>query len=154
MRRAHNTTFYSTVPGIVAPGTGLCRFSGLGWRLRQRPRRMSIGGSLLTFRLMLLEFSGEPIKREDDDRLNEVGYDQVGGCSRQVEGIRELIELPLRCQMPDNTCCAWYKHFRVFPFAPMLSRMYQVCIRYVSDMYQGASRVMVMTPPAGRVKRC
>lgn len=40
--------------------------------------------------------SGEPIKREDDDRLNEVGYDQVGGCSRQVEGIRELIELPLR----------------------------------------------------------
>ncbi|CAN0009773.1 unnamed protein product, partial [Sphacelaria rigidula] len=39
---------------------------------------------------------GEPIKREDDDRLNEVGYDQVGGCSRQVDSIRELIELPLR----------------------------------------------------------
>ncbi|CAM9759796.1 unnamed protein product [Pylaiella littoralis] len=44
----------------------------------------------------VIDCEGEPIKREDDDRLNEVGYDQVGGCSRQVEGIRELIELPLR----------------------------------------------------------
>ncbi|CAM9706878.1 unnamed protein product, partial [Hapterophycus canaliculatus] len=44
----------------------------------------------------VIDCEGEPIKREDDDRLNEVGYDQVGGCSHQVEGIRELIELPLR----------------------------------------------------------
>eukprot|EP00903_Cladosiphon_okamuranus_P016238 g14980.t1 len=44
----------------------------------------------------VIDCDGDPIKREDDDRLNEVGYDQVGGCSKQVDAIRELIELPLR----------------------------------------------------------
>jgi len=38
----------------------------------------------------------ETIRREDDDRLNEVGYDDVGGCKRQLAEIRELVELPLR----------------------------------------------------------
>lgn len=39
---------------------------------------------------------GEPIKREDEDRLNDVGYDDVGGVRRQMAQIRELVELPLR----------------------------------------------------------
>ncbi|KAF5177980.1 Atp-dependent zinc metalloprotease ftsh [Thalictrum thalictroides] len=39
---------------------------------------------------------GEPIKREDEDRLNEVGYDDVGGLRKQMAQIRELLELPLR----------------------------------------------------------
>ena len=38
----------------------------------------------------------EPLSRVDDTRMNEVGYDDVGGCSRQVAEVRELIELPLR----------------------------------------------------------
>ena len=39
---------------------------------------------------------GEPIKREDEEKLDEVGYDDVGGCRRQLAAIREMIELPLR----------------------------------------------------------
>ncbi|KAM0898714.1 hypothetical protein ACQ4PT_021774 [Festuca glaucescens] len=35
---------------------------------------------------------GEPVKREDEERLDDVGYDDVGGLTQ----IRELVELPLR----------------------------------------------------------
>ncbi|CAM9774548.1 unnamed protein product [Chrysoparadoxa australica] len=38
----------------------------------------------------------EPLKRSDDEALNEVGYDEVGGIGEQVAAVRELIELPLR----------------------------------------------------------
>ena len=34
--------------------------------------------------------------REEDERMDEVGYDDIGGCSRQLAQIRELVELPLR----------------------------------------------------------
>uniref|UniRef100_A0A0D9WPS8 Uncharacterized protein n=1 Tax=Leersia perrieri TaxID=77586 RepID=A0A0D9WPS8_9ORYZ len=39
---------------------------------------------------------GEPIKREDEERLDDVGYDDVGGVRNQMAQIRELVELPLR----------------------------------------------------------
>ncbi|XP_077219838.1 cell division cycle protein 48 homolog [Tasmannia lanceolata] len=39
---------------------------------------------------------GEPIKRDDEERLNEIGYDDVGGVRKQMAQIRELVELPLR----------------------------------------------------------
>lgn len=39
---------------------------------------------------------GEPIDREDEERLDEVGYDDVGGVRKQMAQIRELVELPLR----------------------------------------------------------
>ncbi|XP_042448890.1 cell division cycle protein 48 homolog, partial [Zingiber officinale] len=39
---------------------------------------------------------GEPVKREDEDRLDEVGYDDVGEVRKQMAQIRELVELPLR----------------------------------------------------------
>jgi len=39
---------------------------------------------------------GEPIKHEDEERADDVGYDDVGGCRRQMAQIREMIELPLR----------------------------------------------------------
>ncbi|URD98151.1 cell division cycle protein 48 [Musa troglodytarum] len=39
---------------------------------------------------------GEPVKREDEDRLDEVGYDDVGGIRKPMAQIRELVELPLR----------------------------------------------------------
>ena len=39
---------------------------------------------------------GEPIKREDEEQLDGVGYDDIGGCRKQMAQIREMIELPLR----------------------------------------------------------
>jgi transitional endoplasmic reticulum ATPase len=41
-------------------------------------------------------YNEEPLSRDEDDRINEVGYHDVGGCRRQLSQIRELIELPLR----------------------------------------------------------
>ena len=39
---------------------------------------------------------GEPLGRDEDSRLDEVGYDDIGGCDKQLAQIRELVELPLR----------------------------------------------------------
>jgi len=44
----------------------------------------------------MIHCEGEPVKREDEDRLNEVGYDDIGGCKKHLSAIRELVELPLR----------------------------------------------------------
>mmetsp|Transcript_27204 Transcript_27204/g.59421 ORF Transcript_27204/g.59421 Transcript_27204/m.59421 type:complete len:817 (+) Transcript_27204:164-2614(+) len=46
---------------------------------------------------------GEPIKREDEEKLDEVGYDDVGGVRKQLAQIRELVELPLRHPMLFKT---------------------------------------------------
>lgn len=40
--------------------------------------------------------TADPLGRDEDERLNEVGYDDIGGCARQLAQIRELVELPLR----------------------------------------------------------
>lgn len=40
---------------------------------------------------------GDPIKREDEENnLADVGYEDIGGCRKQMAQIRELVELPLR----------------------------------------------------------
>ena len=40
---------------------------------------------------------GDPISREEEENaLNDIGYDDVGGCKKQLAQIRELVELPLR----------------------------------------------------------
>eukprot|EP00002_Diphylleia_rotans_P013634 TRINITY_DN2658_c0_g5_i1.p1 TRINITY_DN2658_c0_g5~~TRINITY_DN2658_c0_g5_i1.p1 ORF type:complete len:808 (-),score=225.35 TRINITY_DN2658_c0_g5_i1:290-2713(-) len=39
---------------------------------------------------------GEPIKREEEERLDQIGYDDIGGCRKQLAQIRELVELPIR----------------------------------------------------------
>ncbi|KAI9360736.1 transitional endoplasmic reticulum ATPase [Pilaira anomala] len=45
----------------------------------------------------VIHCDGDPIKREDEEQsLNEVGYDDIGGCRKQMAQIRELVELPLR----------------------------------------------------------
>lgn len=44
----------------------------------------------------MLHDEGEPIKREDEEQLDGVGYDDIGGCRKQMAQIREMIELPLR----------------------------------------------------------
>ncbi|OWP02244.1 hypothetical protein B2J93_1032 [Marssonina coronariae] len=45
----------------------------------------------------VIHCEGEPIQREDEEgNLNEVGYDDIGGCRKQMAQIREMVELPLR----------------------------------------------------------
>ena len=40
----------------------------------------------------VIHYEGEPIKREDEEEsLNEVGYDDVGGCRKQLAQIKEVI---------------------------------------------------------------
>jgi len=40
---------------------------------------------------------GDPIKRSDEEEvLNEVGYDDIGGVRKQLATIKEMVELPLR----------------------------------------------------------
>ena len=39
---------------------------------------------------------GEPINRDDENDAEEIGYDDIGGCRKQMAKIREMIELPLR----------------------------------------------------------
>ena len=43
-----------------------------------------------------LHCEGEPVKREDEEKLDEIGYDDIGGLGKQLIQIREMIELPLR----------------------------------------------------------
>ncbi|KAK6972328.1 P-loop containing nucleoside triphosphate hydrolase protein [Favolaschia claudopus] len=44
----------------------------------------------------VIHTEGEPVKREDEEsNLNDVGYDDIGGCRKQMAQIRELVELPL-----------------------------------------------------------
>jgi transitional endoplasmic reticulum ATPase len=44
----------------------------------------------------LVYTEGEPIKREDEEAADGVGYDDIGGCGPQMAKIREMVELPLR----------------------------------------------------------
>ncbi|GAB6028765.1 hypothetical protein CHUAL_004581 [Chamberlinius hualienensis] len=45
----------------------------------------------------VIHCEGEPVKREDEEAsLNEVGYDDIGGCRKQLAQIKEMVELPLR----------------------------------------------------------
>jgi ATP-dependent 26S proteasome regulatory subunit len=47
--------------------------------------------------LLILVPEGDPVKREDEEaNLADVGYDDIGGCRKQMAQIRELVELPLR----------------------------------------------------------
>jgi transitional endoplasmic reticulum ATPase len=43
-----------------------------------------------------IECDGEAIDREDADDLDGAGYDMIGGASKHLAAIRELVELPLR----------------------------------------------------------
>ncbi|KAM0278208.1 hypothetical protein ACHAQH_005323 [Verticillium albo-atrum] len=45
----------------------------------------------------VIHCEGDPIERdEEENNLNEVGYDDIGGCRKQMAQIREMVELPLR----------------------------------------------------------
>eukprot|EP01059_Diplonema_ambulator_P021984 TRINITY_DN365_c0_g1_i1.p1 TRINITY_DN365_c0_g1~~TRINITY_DN365_c0_g1_i1.p1 ORF type:complete len:795 (+),score=410.46 TRINITY_DN365_c0_g1_i1:62-2446(+) len=44
----------------------------------------------------MIHCDGEPIKREDEEKATDVGYEDVGGCRKQLAQIREMVELPIR----------------------------------------------------------
>ncbi|CAO4364299.1 unnamed protein product [Caenorhabditis nigoni] len=45
----------------------------------------------------VIHYEGDPIKREEEEEaLNEVGYDDLGGVRKQLAQIKEMVELPLR----------------------------------------------------------
>merc|ERR1712193_136747 len=45
----------------------------------------------------VIHCEGEPVNREEEeDALNAIGYDDVGGCRKQLAQIKEMVELPLR----------------------------------------------------------
>ena len=44
----------------------------------------------------MIHCDGPPIHREDEEKLDDIGYDSIGGCRKQLAQIRELVELPLR----------------------------------------------------------
>jgi transitional endoplasmic reticulum ATPase len=45
----------------------------------------------------VIHCEGDPISREDEESsLSAVGYDDIGGCRKQLAQIREMVELPLR----------------------------------------------------------
>lgn len=45
----------------------------------------------------VIHCEGEPLNREDEEsNLMDIGYDDLGGCQRQLAQVRELVELPLR----------------------------------------------------------
>lgn len=37
----------------------------------------------------VIHCEGEPIKREDEERMDDVGYDDIGGCRRQMAQARQ-----------------------------------------------------------------
>ncbi|RKP12994.1 putative CDC48-microsomal protein of CDC48/PAS1/SEC18 family of ATPase [Piptocephalis cylindrospora] len=44
-----------------------------------------------------IHYEGDPIRREDEEsNLADVGYEDIGGCRKQMAQIREMVELPLR----------------------------------------------------------
>merc|ERR1711998_429362 len=47
----------------------------------------------------VIHCEGDPIKREDEEKLDDVGYDDIGGCRKALALIREMVELPLRHPM-------------------------------------------------------
>lgn len=43
----------------------------------------------------IIEWEGQPVEKEFND-LDNAGYDQIGGASKHLAAVRELVELPLR----------------------------------------------------------
>eukprot|EP00461_Guttulinopsis_vulgaris_P001108 UN01108 len=44
----------------------------------------------------VIHCEGEPVSRAEEERQDDVGYDDLGGVRKQLALIREMIELPLR----------------------------------------------------------
>lgn len=45
----------------------------------------------------VIHFEGEPLSREEEEEgMHDIGYDDIGGCRKQLAQIKEMVELPLR----------------------------------------------------------
>ena len=44
----------------------------------------------------VIHCEGEPVKRDDEERLDDVGYDDICACKKAMAQIREMIDLSLR----------------------------------------------------------
>ncbi|KAJ1915210.1 AAA ATPase cdc48 [Mycoemilia scoparia] len=43
-----------------------------------------------------IDYEAEPLDRSEEDSLDKIGYEDIGGCRKQLQQIREMVELPLR----------------------------------------------------------
>lgn len=114
MARVHILPFADTVEGITGDlhETVLKPYFQDAWRPIKKDdcfvvRKLRPGG--IEFKIVAtdpVEFGivapdtqifdeGEPLKREENSAA-EIGYDDIGGCRKQLNEIREKIELPLR----------------------------------------------------------
>ncbi|XP_019859934.1 PREDICTED: transitional endoplasmic reticulum ATPase-like isoform X2 [Amphimedon queenslandica] len=44
----------------------------------------------------LILCDGEPLKQEDELSFSDIGYEDIGGCHKQLAQIKEMVDLPLR----------------------------------------------------------
>lgn len=44
----------------------------------------------------IIHCDGEPLKREEEEKIDDVGYENLGGCGKALIMMREMIELPLK----------------------------------------------------------
>jgi len=74
-------------------------------RNKPKPNRLIVedpvndDNSVVSMSQVILEsiFEGDPFTRADEDeKLNEIGYDDIGGYRKQLAQIKEMVELPLR----------------------------------------------------------
>ena len=66
----------------------------------------------------VIHCDGEPIKRQDEeDTLNEVGYDDVGGCRKQLAQIKEVKFICVR----ECVCCLCINYLVSMLYPGMLS---------------------------------
>ncbi len=44
----------------------------------------------------IIHCEGDPVERPDETNPNDIGYDDIGGCRKQLAQIKEMVELPLK----------------------------------------------------------
>lgn len=50
----------------------------------------------MNFKLTNISCFRSRFAQEEEEALNAVGYDDIGGCRKQLAQIKEMVELPLR----------------------------------------------------------
>jgi len=64
---------------------------------------LSLSLSLFVCVYVCVCFVGDPIKREDEEKLDEIGYDDVGGCRKQLAQVCKCVCMRLVRFMAYNT---------------------------------------------------
>jgi hypothetical protein len=78
--------------GGLGGGVGVGWGRGGGGALRQQVTTVSVGVVWWVYsHVGVWRCGGEPIKREDGEKLDDVGYDDVGGVRKQMAQIRCVV---------------------------------------------------------------